>query len=542
LLTNTWMNTIDAFAPQTNTQPIADTLYNNVVPFDFEVADDPGGCGVQFAEILLSSDNAIFQSNGLLNGSDSTSLTLNWGTTYYYKVAGTDFVENQEEVVSDSFYIIPRRSIQFLTPDKDVYCLGDTLQIETGLISIPFVDLFISVDSGMTYTLLATEVDTWPYYMVLDSGHLHPYLFIKASSEADNIENISIPFTVNTLPELTTPGPIEGCDNEILFAESNGANEFLWWPDSIIGNTTGRFTNVYAEMSQFAWVQGTDVYGCKSVDSVWINVYPTSVDTVTQALCEGDSISIDGQWITEEGYYPVMLFSVQGCDSVQVSEVYFESPCIWAGGQNVFVDKDATGDNNGTSWENAFVELRDAVYVAGRYENVQSIWVAEGVYAPHPTNRDTSFILRDSIKIFGGFLGFETELGERTSDPDLVHLSGDINIADTLWDNSYHTVILSPACQQCVLDGLTITYGHADAAGPDNIGAGVLNEGVGLFKNVVFERNYATDQGGALHSSGAGANLIIENCTFRLNVSTLGKDVVNLSGAQVEFRGANSIH
>jgi predicted outer membrane repeat protein len=65
---------------------------------------------------------------------------------------------------------------------------------------------------------------------------------------------------------------------------------------------------------------------------------------------------------------------------------------------------------------------------------------------------------------------------------------------------------------------------------------------VGHFKNVIFERNYATDQGGALHSSGAGANLIIEDCIFRLNTSSLGKDVVNLSGAQVEFRGANGIH
>ncbi|MDZ4749638.1 MAG: hypothetical protein SH808_14230 [Saprospiraceae bacterium] len=129
--------------------------------------------------------------------------------------------------------------------------------------------------------------------------------------------------------------------------------------------------------------------------------------------------------------------------------------------------------------------------------------------------------------------------GERIADPELVQISGDINILDTLWDNSYHTVVLSPTCQECIIDGVTITYGHANSTGPDNIGAGVLNEGIGHFKNIVFERNYATDQGAALHSSGAGANLIIENCIFRLNISSLGKDVVNLSGAQIEFRGAN---
>ncbi|MBK9106713.1 MAG: hypothetical protein IPL92_19670 [Saprospiraceae bacterium] len=543
LLTNTWTNIIDAFAPQTDVDLIPDTLYTNTVPFDFIVQDDPGGSGVQFAEILLSTDNTLFQPNGLFNGSDSTALILNWGTTYYYKVNGTDFVENQEETGSDSFYIIPQRSISFVTPDQDGYCIGDTLEIQTALVSIPFVDIYISIDSGMTYSLIATSIDTSPFSMVLDSGHLHPYLFIKARSDQNDIESTSIPFTVHSLPELSTPGPIEGCDNEILFAESGGANDFLWWPDSIIGNTTGRFTNIYTGVSQYAYVRGTDVYGCSTVDSVWLNVYPTSRDTLTQPLCEKDSILINAEWVTGEGYYPTTYPNMHNCDSVIVTQVYFESPCIWSGGPYVYVDQDATDDNNRTSWVNAFNELKDAIYVAGRYENVQEIWVAQGIYSPHPTDRDTSFILHDSIKIYGGFLGFEATLAERTTDPQLVQISGDINIADTLWDNSYHTVILSSGCQECVIDGVTITYGHADQAiNADNIGAGVLNEGVGHFNNVIFERNYATDLGAAVYSSGAGANLIIENCLFRLNTSSLGRDVVNINGAQVEFRGANGIH
>lgn len=94
-----------------------------------------------------------------------------------------------------------------------------------------------------------------------------------------------------------------------------------------------------------------------------------------------------------------------------------------------------------------------------------------------------------------------------------------------------------------MVDGVTIKYGYADNMVTDNnIGAGVLNKGVGRFNNVVFERNFATDQGAALHSFGAGANLIIEDCIFRLNISNLGRDVVNLAGAQIKFKGAYSIH
>lgn len=544
LLTNTWVNTIDAFAPSTIASDILDTLFSNEVPFEWSIADDPGGCGVQYTQVMLSTNNLGFQSNGLMVDSNTLSLPLNWGTKYYYRITGTDFVENRETVEADSFYIIPRRSIAFVTPDQNEYCLNDTLPVNVELISLTDVDLYISIDSGLTYSILDTNISNWPYPFVLDSAVMFPNTFIKARNESSSIESISIPFSVNPLPELEAlADPGAGCVDEILVVQASGANSFSWHPDTLFGSPFEGYSNVYSDSSQWVYVKGTDVFLCSAYDSIFLTIYPGSKDTLTQPLCAGDSIWLNGQWISEEGLYPYTYADVHGCDSVLVTEVFFESPCIWAGGQNVYVDKDATGDNNGTSWADAFNELRDAVYVAGRYENVQEIWVAEGVYHPHTTNRDTSFILRDSIKIYGGFLGFETSLAERTADPELVQLSGDINVQDTLWDNSYHTVIFSQTCLECIVDGVTITYGHADHANnPDNIGAGVLNEGVGHFKNVIFERNYATDQGGALHSSGAGASLIIEDCIFRLNTSSLGKDVVNLAGAQIEFRGANGIH
>ncbi len=540
LLTNSWMNTVDAFAPSTLVDFIPDTLFSNEVDFSFTIEDDPGGCGVQSGSVLLSTDNAVFQSNGFLTGSDTVQLILNWGTKYYYKILGSDFVDNLEDVPADSFYIISKREIEFLSPNQNVFCLYDTLYIDALLSSLQEVDLYISSDSGLNYDLLEASVSEWPYKMVLDTSLLLDTIFIKARNEVFDVESISFPLTVRPLPDVDAGDPAEGCENEILFVEANGANNFLWSPDTIIGNPSGRYSNVYADFSQYVWVQGTDVYGCRAIDSVWLTVHGTSIDTVGQALCEGDSILIDGQWITEVGYYPTTYGNSHNCDSVIVTEVFFESPCIWTGGEYVFVDTDAAGDNNGTSWEDAFNELTDAIYVAGRYENVQEIWVAEGTYHPHLTRRDTSFILRDSIKIYGGFLGIENERAERTTDPELVFLSGDINIADTLWDNSYHTVVMASSCVECVLDGLTIHYGYADQAGNDT-GAGILNAGKGQITNVVFERNFATELGAAVYSEGASAILTFQSCLFRLNTSSLGRDVVNINGAQLTFVGVNGM-
>ncbi len=129
------------------------------------IADDPGGCGVQYTQLPLSTNNLEFQSNGLMVDSNTLSLPLNWGTKYYYRISGTDFVENRETVEADSFYIIPRRSIAFVTPDQNEYCLNDTLPVNVELISLTDVDLYISIDSGFNhlFSSLILNISNWVF-------------------------------------------------------------------------------------------------------------------------------------------------------------------------------------------------------------------------------------------------------------------------------------------------------------------------------------------------------------------------------------------
>lgn len=540
LLTNTWTNTVDAFAPTTVTTPIDDTLYSNEVPFEWVTQDDFGGCGVQYSQILTSTTTGNFISSGLFANTNEHTVSLQWGTKYYYKVIGADHVNNVEEVALDSFYIVPERNIEFILPDKTHYCIFDTLYIDPILTSIPDADIYVSIDSGETYTPLATGVTEWPYTIILDSAYLSPDVIVKLINPAQSIEGITRTVTVHTLPDLTLSVPSAGCENEHVFAEANGASFYQWWPEEIMGSPTDRYTNVYAHSSQMIYVGGADGFGCITYDSAFLQINPISTDTFNQPLCEGDSIQIDGQWVSEEGYYPYTLTNALNCDSIVTAFVQFENPCIWTGGQYVYVHESATGLNNGTSWANAFNDLQDALYVAERYENVQEIWVAEGQYKPHSSDRAESFILNDSIKIYGGFIGVETSREERTPDASLVLISGDINIQDTIWDNTYHVVQATATCVECVLDGLTIHYGYAnEPTGGNDRGAGLLTSGKLTLGNVIFERNFATDLGAALHASGALSNVIVENCTFRLNNSSFARDVVNLDGSNLTFRGAN---
>ena len=74
---------------------------------------------------------------------------------------------------------------------------------------------------------------------------------------------------------------------------------------------------------------------------------------------------------------------------------------VTVSGQTIYVDGSASGDNNGTSWADAYTSLHDALDSA---TDGSEIWVAAGTYQPGSDTSDY-FTVGTELSLYGGFDG-----------------------------------------------------------------------------------------------------------------------------------------
>lgn len=233
----------------------------------------------------------------------------------------------------------------------------------------------------------------------------------------------------------------------------------------------------------------------------------------------------------------------------------------------LYVDINASGYNNGSSWVDAFVSFQSALDIASAESQ---IWVAKGTHKPSYDyglgggSRYYHFRMIEDVEIYGGFAGTETTVNQRTNfgsgEANETILSGDLSSNDdfdvsnggyqgtTGDDNCYH-VLYHPdglnLTSASILDGFTVISGNANGtADPHNKAGGLyLYSSSPTIQNVIFHSNQASGLGGAAYMynstsafstvsfseniSGGGGGLyvstgspVINNAVFTGNVSS----------------------
>ncbi len=199
----------------------------------------------------------------------------------------------------------------------------------------------------------------------------------------------------------------------------------------------------------------------------------------------------------------------------------------------LYVNKNATGLNNGLTWNDAFTAIEDAFNQARNYF-VDAIWIAEGTYERSPNSitfngqsfsfngqgLNSTYLLefrnRGSVGIYGGFPNSgEPTFADRDWDNHPTIISGEAGIPDSLGDN-FFTLFRQDYLRNSniTLDGLTFT--------------GARNIALRHFNDLEVHNSSFTDNNIGMfvdtrgdYCSGEGT---IHNCDFNNNNTAISVD------------------
>jgi hypothetical protein len=220
----------------------------------------------------------------------------------------------------------------------------------------------------------------------------------------------------------------------------------------------------------------------------------------------------------------------------------------------IYVDKQATGLGDGSSWKNAFVSLQDALDVA---QVGNEIWIAKGAYKPDAGknvlagDRLASFELKSGVALKGGYVGlagsdpnsrdiaaYETILsGDLKGNDRPVTESYDLYDDASRTDNSFHVVVAYDVESPTLLEGVTITGGN----GIDGAGICLIRSDPAISQCTIRANRAGQLSGDGLEGWGEGAgvscyqsNPTFSKCTILRNwAGGLGGGVCSVESSPV---------
>ena len=222
----------------------------------------------------------------------------------------------------------------------------------------------------------------------------------------------------------------------------------------------------------------------------------------------------------------------------------------------IYVDDSAAGANNGTSWQDAYIDLQDALSAAQAGAEIR---VGQGMYKPDGPGGsvDATFAIVDVI-VHGGFAGVGA-VDPDANDPAtfITTLSADLNGNDPpgpptmtapFTDNVHHVVTISNSTSGAQLIGVVVTHGIAVGSHTslDGQGAGIINvAGNATMSNCRVAENLASGGGGMCNRDGASPTMT--QCAFvdnRMVAGYYGGAIYNLDSTPTttdcEFTGNGS--
>ncbi|GIV33390.1 MAG: hypothetical protein KatS3mg031_0925 [Chitinophagales bacterium] len=224
--------------------------------------------------------------------------------TYYDTLtaaSGCDSVVITELIVNPSYSILQEVTIC----NGDSFFAGGAYQTVSGV----YVDSFTTIegcDSILTTLLtveqsivtnITVEICEGEGYFVGGAFQIEPGVYTDTFTAVGGCD--SIVFTELIVhPVYTITNDVQICEGESYFA--GGA----------LQTESGVYTDTF-----------TSVNGCDSIVVTTLTVLAVSVDTVAVSICEGESYFAGGALQTQSGTYSDTLIGTNGCDSVVITQL-----------------------------------------------------------------------------------------------------------------------------------------------------------------------------------------------------------------------------
>lgn len=197
-------------------------------------------------------------------------------------------------------------------------------------------------------------------------------------------------------------------------------------------------------------------------------------------------------------------------------------PIVCSSQTIIYVNVNATGSNNGSSWTNAFTTLNPAIASA---VSGSEIWVAQGTY--QHVSAGFGFVLQNGVGIYGGFNGTEVALSQRDFVQNVTILKG--NNSRVINNNSLNQP--NPINNTAVLDGFTITGGTVTTVSNPSPqgGGGILNYYASpTLRNLIVTGNSSFSKGGGIYNFRSECKVV--NVTVTNNKAPNGGGIYNENG------------
>lgn len=273
-----------------------------------------------------------------------------------------------------------------------------------------------------------------------------------------------------------------------------------------------------------AEIEGTTIRAFVPVGKDLTTLKPTITASPQATVSPASETSLD--------FTNAVTFTVTAGDGTQANYTAYVSV------RPIYVNDDATGANDGSSWANAFTNLQDAIDAA---DSGGVIWVAEGTYYPTyqwdvSDPRAKSFNFQKPLNLKGSFSGNENFLAGITGFYNTV-LSADINVKLSNSDNAYRLLYMDTIWSNGILvklDGFVFSDGYSQSG--ELSSSTIYCKGNNMeISNSKFTNNQGLCQD--VYFNGLGTNSIsIINCNFdEPFIDNWAIRPITISGANASF-------